>query len=128
MAGQLLTTAQIVFVLLSIIGIIAGFYKVITDKAKLESDLRNEIENLQDDNQQMNQQFEKLTLKFDTVIQQLGKINEHDNRIQIIEKSFDKIDRKMDSFFDNLTRARENFSDGLNKLGLGLAGKQDRPI
>lgn len=126
MAGQLLNTAQIVFVLLSIIGIIAGFYKIIRDKAKLEADLRNEIENIQDDNKQMNQQFEKLTVKFDAVIQQLGKITEHDRRISNMEGIFEKIDRKMDSFSENLNRTRENFQEGLNKLGLGLAGKQDR--
>jgi peptidoglycan hydrolase CwlO-like protein len=126
MAGQLLSTVQIIFILLSIIGIIGGFYKVITDKAKLEQDLRNEIKNIEEEQKDMRNDYDKLMSKFEILTNQLTGVLDHGRRVTGLENMFQKIDGKMDEFNKSLNSMERSFNQKLGELNISVAMKADK--
>lgn len=108
MAPDLLRSILIVGGLLGILSTVLAFYKIITDKAKLEADLRKEIEMAKED-------LEELKLEFKKILERMGDITNLKSQYDTMQRVFEKIDRKMDTF-----------NEGLQKINIALERKQDR--
>ena len=115
MSDEVTQSVGIVVGLLTIVSIAYGFYKIITDRAKIEADLRNEIKNLKEDQLETCKLIERMSSKFEVVSLRLGDITILEKRANQHENLLERFDKKLDEFSDKLT-----------DIKILLGGKSDR--
>ena len=96
MSEELISAVKLVVGLLAIISTLYGFYKIVTDKAKLEADLRNEIKNLKDDQVDMCKLIEKVNSKFEVAALRMCDISVLESRVNNQDSTLKRLETKMD--------------------------------